>query len=234
MITVAIIPARGGSKGVPRKNLREVAGKPLIAWSIEAALAVRRLSSVVVSTDDEEIASIARSFGAEVPFLRPQELASDTATSLSVLQHAVPEIEGQTGNRIDRVLLLQPTSPLRVSDDLEASLDIMEKGNLTSVVSVVPVEHAHPMLLKTIKEGILHPYLPDFPEGARRQDLTPSVYTTNGAVYVLDRDTIVSGGSLLGHRTAPYVMDMERSLDIDTEFDLKLADFLLRQRERAS
>lgn len=233
MTTIAVIPARGGSKGVPRKNVRMLAGKPLIAWSIEAALAAPAISRVVVSTEDEEIADVACAFGAETPFVRPPELASDEASTLSVLQHAVRELERQPDAGIDRVVLLQPTSPLRNVADIEATLAVMGGNDVTSAISVVAVQHAHPMLLKTIRDGLLVPYMADYPEGARRQDLSPPVYAANGAVYVLSRDTLVREDALLGSRPAPYIMDAERSLDIDTEFDLHLADFLLRRRQDA-
>ncbi len=228
MKVLAIIPARCGSKCIPRKNLRVVAGVPLIGWSIAAATAVGDLlHRVIVSTDDQEIADVSRSLGAEVPFLRPAELSGDEAATLPVLQHALQFVEEEEHMQMDAVLLLQPTSPLRTPDDIRNALKIMSDREPDSVVSIVEAVHAHPMLLKTIRDGRIEPYDKNFPEGARRQDLSPEVFTTNGAIYVARRDVIVKDNRLLGDVTLPYVMPPERSLDIDTEYDLRIANMTL-------
>jgi CMP-N-acetylneuraminic acid synthetase len=228
MRVLAVITARGGSKGVPRKNLRPVAGKPLIVWTIERALEVEdRLHRIVVSTDDEEIAAVARQSGADVPFIRPAELAEDETDSLPVVQHAVGFVEEEEGTRLDWVLLLQPTSPLRAVEDIRATLDLAAKGKCDSVIAVEHVVHTHPMLLKTIEGERLEPYGETPRERVRRQDCYPDVYVNNGAIYLTRRDTVMEQNLLLGAIARPYIMPSERSLDIDTEFDLRIADAIL-------
>lgn len=228
MRVLAVITARGGSKGVPRKNLRPVAGKPLIAWTIERALEVQdRLHRIVVSTDDEEIAAASRQAGADVPFIRPEELAGDETDSLAVAQHATDFVEAEEKLRMDWILLLQPTSPLRRADDIHAALDLAGKGGSDSVIAVEQVIHEHPMLLKTIENNQLKHYGETLRERVRRQDCYPDVYVNNGAIYLTRRDTVMEQDLLLGAIARPYIMPAERSLDIDTEFDLRIADAIL-------
>ena len=225
-----VITARGGSKGVPRKNVCPVAGKPLIAWTIESALEVRdRLYRIVVSTDDEEIASVAHQVGADVPFVRPAALARDETQSLPVVQHATSFIEAEDNLRMDWILLLQPTSPLRRAGDIRAALDLAAKGGCDSVIAVEQAIDTHPMLLKTIENDRLTPYCEAPQEGVRRQDCRPEVYVNNGSIYLTRRDIVMDQDQLLGAVARPYIMPAERSLDIDTEFDLRVADALLSQ-----
>ena len=213
---------------MPKKNLRPVAGKPLIVWTIERALEVQdRLHRIVVSTDDEEIAAASRQAGADVPFIRPAELAGDETDSLAVVQHATDFVEAEEKLRMDWILLLQPTSPLRRADDIRAALDLAAKGGSDSVIAVEQVVHTHPMLLKTIESDRLEPYGETPRERMRRQDCRPDVYVNNGAIYLTRRDTVMEQDLLLGAIARPYIMPSERSLDIDTEFDLRIADAIL-------
>jgi CMP-N-acetylneuraminic acid synthetase len=229
---LALIPARGGSKGVPRKNIRMVRGRPLIEYTIETALAVRHLFyRVVVTTDDPEIAEIARSAGAEVPFLRPAELATDTARSIEVVQHATRFVEEQDGVRLDWVMLLQPTEPFRTPEDLAEALRIARAENCDSVISVVQVFAVHPMLMKRIESGRLQPWCVDEPEGTRRQDYRPEAYMRNGAVYLTRRDVVMEKGSLRGEDSRPYVMPADRFISVDTELDLAMVE-LVMQRDK--
>lgn len=228
---LAIIPARGGSKGVLRKNIRPIAGRPLIAYTIECALSARRLfHRVIVSTDDEEIASVARAYGAEVPFMRPEELARDNSPSVPALQHAVRFIEEQDGVRMDWVCALQPTEPFRTAEDLQQCLDLGISGGCDSVISVVQVFATHPILMKRIENDQLLPFCVEEREGTRRQDYTPAAYMRNGAVYLTRRDVLMEQGSVWGTFIRPYVMPMERSVSIDSELDLKLADLMMSKQ----
>lgn len=228
----AVVPARGGSKGVPRKNLREVAGQPLIGWTLATALAARHLfAEIVVSTDDPEIAAVSRSCGVEAPFLRPAELAADRAPTLPVLRHAVEFLETRSGRPCDWVCLLQPTAPLRSVADLEAAVALAAAGNCDSVISVTRVEAHHPILMKRIEGDRLLPYCLEEKEGTRRQDLEPPAYLRNGAIYLTRRDVLMERGSIWGEVIRPLLMPAERSHSIDTEIDLRLADLLLRERE---
>ena len=231
MKVLAIIPARGGAKGGPRKNLRVVAGIPLIGWSIAAAKAAVGLHRVIVSTDNQEIAETARALGAEVPFMRPVDLSGDAAPTLPVLQHAIRFVEDEERVRMDAVLLLQPTSPMRSAEDIQNALQIMLDKKPDSVVSLVEAGHAHPLLLKTIRDGRIVPYDIKFQEGVRRQDLAPEVFLTNGAIFIAQRDLAIEDSRLLGDVTLPYFMPPERSLDIDTEYDLQVADMLLSTKD---
>lgn len=228
---LAVIPARGGSKGVPRKNIRSVCGKPLIAYTIETALAARHLlSRIIVSTDDKEIAEISRSYGAEVPFLRPSELADDKAPTIAVLDHAIRYSEKEQSTRYDWICLLQPTEPFRTVDDIRDSMRLVQEGGCDSVISVVQVFSVHPTLMKRIANGCLLPYCIEEPEGTRRQDYDPPAYMRNGAIYLTRRDVVMEKHSIWGDVVRPYIMPPERSIGVDSELDLKLAEVVMRER----
>lgn len=235
MRVLAVVPARGGSKGIPRKNLREVGGRPLLAWTTDLAreaLAAGLVARAIVSTDDAEIAAVARAEGVDVPFLRPGELADDRAKMAPVLRHAVLTLEAAERVRYDWVLLLQPTSPFRTLDDLRAALELAAAGGCDSVISVVRVFDVHPMLMKRIEGDRLLPWSVPEPEGTRRQDYEPPAYMRNGAVYLARRDVLVERGSIWGDVIRPYVMPEERSVSIDDELHLRLVDLLLREGPR--
>jgi len=232
---LAVIPARGGSKGVPRKNIRLLGGKPLIAHTIGSALEVRnRLHRVIVSTDDREIARIAEQYGAGLPFLRPDDLAEDHVPMVPVLQHAVRWIEHQDDIRLDWILLLQPTVPFRSSKDIQAALELGQQGGCDSVISVVQVFATHPILMKRIDHDCLLPYFIEEKEGTRRQDYQPPAYMRNGAIYLTRRDILMEAGSIWGGVIRPYVMPPERSINIDSELDLKLAELMLQEIQEES
>lgn len=230
-IALAVIPARGGSKGVPDKNIRPLLGKPLIAYSIETALAARDLfHRVIVSTDSAKIADIARELGADVPFLRPAELADDRAPMAPALKHAVETVEMMDGVTIGWVCLLQPTAPLRVEQDIREAMRLALEGETDSVISVVRVYSTHPVLMKKIENGRLVPFCVEEKEGTRRQDYNPPAYMRNGAIYITRRDALVKTGSIWGKSIRPYVMPDERSSDINNEADFELVEILMRRR----
>jgi N-acylneuraminate cytidylyltransferase/CMP-N,N'-diacetyllegionaminic acid synthase len=223
---LTVIPARGGSKSVSHKNIAPAAGKPLIAWTIETALDCSVLNRVIVSTDDEEIANVARRHGAEVPFLRPAELARDETPGIEPILHAVRWLDRNEGYSPDYVMVLQPTSPLRTAEDIEAVVQLAQKKQADGVVSVCPADH-HPYWMKRISEdGHLVDFLPMERSYHRRQDL-PSVYASNGAIYLVRRDVIMEQETFYTDQTYGYVMPPNRSLDIDTPWDLSLARLIL-------
>jgi len=223
---VAIIPARGGSKGIPGKNTQEIVGKPLIAYTIEAALQSRKIQRTIVSTDDEEIASIARSLGAEVPFIRPKELARADIPTLLVVQHAVKYLEGAGKHDVDVVVLLQPTSPLRDTNRIDEAVEKLLRTGADSVVTVCEVKH-HPFWSFTVKGDRLYRFLESRTTITRRQDL-PAIYALNGAVYVTRRNTLFEQNAIFGRDTRAIVMLPEESVDIDDYFDLFIAEMTLR------
>jgi CMP-N-acetylneuraminic acid synthetase len=230
---LAVIPARGGSKGILRKNIRPVCGRPLIAYTIETAQAARHLLyRTIVSTDDPEIEAIAREHGADVPFLRPAELAADKVPTLPVLQHAVRFVEARDDIKLDWVLLLQPTTPLRKLKDIEASLALAFKDNCDSVISVVQVFAEHPIFMKRIENNQLLPYGIEEKEGTRRQDCQPPAYIRNGAIYLTRRDVLMKHNSIWGRIIRPYIMPPQRSVNIDSELDFKLAEIMLEEQNR--
>jgi CMP-N,N'-diacetyllegionaminic acid synthase len=230
MSIVAVIPARGGSKGIPRKNLVRIAGRSLIAYTIEAARNAASVDRVLISTDDNEIADVARELGAEVPFLRPPELADDKAPMLGVLRHALAWLESQ-GVAVEAVVLLQPTSPLRTACHVEEAIALFRSAPASSIISVVEVPHQfNPVsLMKLTDQGTLAPFLGDKVIITRRQD-KPKAYARNGpAVLICHPDTLRSG-ELYGTNCVPYFMSKEDSLDIDTQHDLILAERVLLSR----
>ncbi len=231
MKVLAVIPARGGSKGVPRKNIRPLCGRPLISYSIEQALAARHLFyRVIVSTDDQEIASIAAAYGADVPFLRPAELARDDSPVIPMLQHAVTFVETEDAVRMDWICLLQPTEPFRSTVDLERCLELARTGGSDSVISVVQVFATHPVLMKKIEHEQLVPYCLEEREGTRRQEYQPPAYMRNGAVYLTRRDVLMNQHSIWGKTIRPFIMPLERSVSIDTEIDFRVAEALMAEQ----
>lgn len=223
---LAVIPARGGSKGVPQKNIQHVGGRPLIAWTVAAALAAKAVDRVILSSDDEAIMAAARDAGCEVPFRRDARLATDEAASMDVLVDALERTPG-----FEVVVLLQPTSPLRTAADIDGALEVMQRGGAPGCVSVCEATD-HPWLtFGRDAAGALKSFCP-LPAGAstRRQDLPPA-YVLNGAVYAADIAWLMEHRRLIAPgQTAAYVMPPERSEDIDTWEDLRRADRLLSDR----
>jgi CMP-N-acetylneuraminic acid synthetase len=228
---LALIPARGGSKGVARKNIRELAGKPLIVWTIEMASACSTLDRVIVSTEDQEIAEIARQYGAEVPFIRPGELAQDDTPDLPVYQHALSWLAEHEGYRPDIVVWLRPTTPLRTVQDVEAAIQLLIETGADCVRSVSLAEH-HPYWMKQLDGDRLVPFIDGVDESEYyRRQLLPPAYRLNGAVDVTWCRTAIEKGLLYGGDVRGYVMPAERSIDLDSELDFALAELLLQMRE---
>ncbi|MFV0624699.1 cytidylyltransferase domain-containing protein [Sphingomonas sp. ac-8] len=219
MSILGLIPARGGSKGIPRKNVLPMAGKPLIAWTIEAALAAGNIDRVVVTTDDAEIAEVASQHGADVPFLRPADLARDETPGIDPVLHAIDALPGY-----DIVVLLQPTSPLRTAADIDAAAAMARTG--TGVVSVTEAPHAG-WIFEMNAGGALD--IGAAPPPTRRQDM-PTRYALNGAIYVADTKELRESRSFLLPGAIGYVMPAERSVDIDGPLDWRLAELLLADR----
>ncbi|MFU8820519.1 MAG: cytidylyltransferase domain-containing protein [Gammaproteobacteria bacterium] len=223
MSILALIPARGGSKGIPRKNLKPLGGKPLIGWTIEAARQARSIDCVVVSTEDMEIASLALELGVEVPFMRPVELAADETPGIAPVLHALEQLPD-----FEWVLLLQPTSPLRTAADIDGIIEFCLGAGCHSAVSVSE-SASHPYWMYTRAEsGRLESLLPEAPSISRRQEL-PAVYELNGALYFAARDWLLEHRSFVGPGTLGYVMPPERSVDLDTPRDWLRAEYLIEK-----
>ena len=213
---------------MPRKAVREMADKPLIAWTIEAALASEGLERVVVTTEDSEIMEVANRCGAEVPFRRPAEMATDEAPGIDPVLHALRWLEEHDGYLPEWVMLLQPTSPLRTSEDIAAALQIAEREDVDAVVSVTEAAQ-HPWWMKRIDDDGRLLDWEEAGEATRRQEL-PDAYALNGAIYLTRRSVLTEYRSWYATRTHAYVMPPERSLDIDTPWDFRLADLVLSDR----
>lgn len=224
MNTVAIIPARGGSKGIPRKNIREFCGKPLIAHIIETALKVRELDRVIVSTEDNEIAEIARKYGAEVPFIRPKELARDETPTLPVLQHAVKYLEENENYKPDIVVLLYATSPLLKPERVSDAIKMLKKENLDSVLSVVE-DRGH-FWIETEGE-----YERLYPKVLKNRQFTKPLFKENGAIYAFKRDLLMDENTVVGGKIGFLIMQKEDTIDIDEPLDFEIAEFLMRREE---
>lgn len=226
--TIAIIPARGGSKGVPRKNLRLLAGKPLIVHSIEQAVAASRVDDVLVSTDDEEIGTLAGRHGAQVIW-RPAELASDTASSEVALEHAIAEFGSKIPQEIQSVVFLQCTSPLRLPSDIDEAVATMENDGADSLLSVCC---NHRFLWRQGSHGA-EPINYDHRNRPRRQDMTPQ-YIENGSIYVFRPWVLTKYRNRLGGRIAMHIMEEHTSVEIDTEFDFSTVEAILRSKSSKS
>lgn len=219
---LAVIPARGGSKGLPRKNIRLVAGKPLIAWTIEAAHASKVIDKTILSSDDPEIIETARAYGCEVPFVRNPALAQDQTTTMDVVLDAIDRCPG-----FQWVVLLQPTSPLRGTSDIDQAFSWCLTHAAPACVSIAAAQESPYWMFHLSAKGTLAPLLPG--QGiTRRQDL-PLSYSLNGAIYIARTDWLLTNKSFISDQTVGYVMPTERSLDIDTQLDLDQLTFLLEK-----
>jgi CMP-N-acetylneuraminic acid synthetase len=224
MKLLALVPARGGSKRVPNKNIKELGGKPLISWTIGAAVGVPEIVDVLVSTDSLAIAQVAKASGALVPWLRPAELASDTATSMDVCIHAIDWYENEKG-LVDGIILLQPTSPFRTTATIQRGIELFDKSPHRPVVSFSPAT-SHPMWCYQITDTGIKPFIAGSEKPTRSQDL-PEAYMLNGALYIANSKYLRQHRSFIGDGTQPLVIDDgKESLDIDTEWDWKLAEYL--------
>ena len=232
MNILGLIPARGGSKAIPRKNIVRLAGKPLLAYTCEAALASRNLTRVILNTDDEEIAAIGRQYGVEAPFLRPSALAEDDTPILPVIRHTLAWLDEQAGFRTDMVVLLQPTSPFRTADHIDAAIGIMLAGAADTLVSVVAVPHNfNPVsVMRQDEDGFLVPFMSG--EMILRRQEKPRVYARNGPAILAVQRSVLEAGKLYGEKVLPYDMGRFESLDIDEPQDLEVAEFWLDFQRR--
>ena len=223
---LSIIPARGGSKGLPRKNIIDLAGKPLIAWTIEASISSKYITKTIVSSDDDEILEVSKKYGSEI-VRRPDNLASDTATSESGVEHVIDYLKS-IGEEFDLIILLQPTSPLRTFSDINRAFEIVFDSDATALISVTEIDNKFLKSFKENSNGFLKSVSNNEYPFMRRQDL-PITYIGNGAIYIIMMDEFMKKLSFLTDRTAPYIMDVAKSLDIDTFSDVqKASDILLK------
>jgi CMP-N-acetylneuraminic acid synthetase len=229
MPVLGLVPARGGSKGVPGKNVRPLAGHTLLEYTARAARESGVLDRVILSTDSLEIADAGRRAGLEVPFMRPASLAADDTPMVAVIQHALAEI-AKHGWSPDIIVLLQPTSPLRRSDHIRDAVSLLRESNADSVVTVVEVpRHLSPDYVMRIDEGRLQPFLPDGARVTRRQDARPA-YSRDGTVYAFRRATLEKFGGIYGEDCRPLLIDSRESLSIDTQDDWDEAERVLAPR----
>lgn len=226
---IAIIPARGGSKRLPNKNILKLGGKPLISWTIEAAKECKLIQEIVVSTDSIEIQNLAIDLAINAPFLRSDFLSNDTASSFDVVEHCLEYYKRNQNREFEYLILLQPTSPLRTSEDIKKAINLLEDKKAYGIISICETEHS-PLWTNTIDDSLsLNNFLRDEVKNTRSQDL-PTFYRLNGAIYIckvsefLKQKTFFLNENIFG-----YIMDKETSIDIDTKLDFVVADFLIQE-----
>ncbi len=225
---LAIVPARGGSKRLPGKNRLVLNNKPLIAWTIEAGLNSSYVDRLIVSTDDQEIANISKEWGAEIPFIRPQELASDKATTVDTIMHAIKSVENSVES-YDYILLLQPTSPLRTAKHIDEAVELMIEKGADSIVGVTEVPHPIEWS-NTLPDNLsMDDFINKESYFTRSQDF-PKRYQINGAIYLIKKGSLLSSGRMISESNSfAYIMDKQYSVDIDDEFDFILAESLFKK-----
>ncbi len=227
MKILGLINARGGSKGIPRKNIKPLNGKPLISWTIDAALESEYISRLVVSTDDEEIANVARTSGADVPFIRPDYLASDKSIQIDSVKHAINFLE-ESGEFFEYVVILQPTVPLRSTEDIDGSINLLLSNEVDSVITICDIGGRHPLTCyENIHDDNLKPLYDSDAKGVLRQEFKEILWR-NGAVYAMSRDTIMIKNSLYGDSIMGYRMPEERSFNVDSIFDWNILDSYIK------
>ena len=227
---LAIIPARAGSKGLKNKNIKLLNGKPLIAYTIMEAKKSKLISNIVVSTDSNEIASISKQYGAEVPFIRPKEFSYDNSLTYDVVKHCVDFLNAKQ-DIYDIILLLQPTTPFRPFSSIDRSIEILlNDKSFDSVVSVVDVDGNHPNRIKVIKEGKLLNYVNQGFEDMRPRKELPKVYIRSGAIYAIRAQNFISEKSLVSKKCAPLIMNYEETINIDNINDFNYCEFILKEK----
>jgi CMP-N-acetylneuraminic acid synthetase len=227
---LGVITARGGSKGIPRKNIKDLCGKPLISWTIEAAKASKLLADCIVSTDDQEIADVAKAWGGRVPFMRPADLANDTAKSIPVGVHALDWLKEHEGKEFDALMFLQPTSPLRVAEDIDASIRLMDETGADSVMGMGKLVNFTTANLKRIDtDGRISSAMDEEGKDTQRRQEQKDMYKRNGAIY-LTKVGFLRDGDLFGRDSRAWVMPPERSVDIDTPLDFALAELMMKEQ----
>lgn len=230
---LGITLARGGSKSIPKKNIRVIAGHPLIAYTIAEARRSKLLSRFIVSSDDDEIRRVAIEYGAEAPFRRPMELSTDTASALSADLHALNWAESDEGTTYDYVVELMVTNPMKTAEDIDAALTKLINTGADSVIGVTKLDDHHPIRIKKIVDDRLVDFcLPEIPE-THRQQLKPDAFIRNGAIYAVKRDEIVAGRRYGQYGSRPYVMSADNSVNIDGPMDVLVAEALLRESPRS-
>lgn len=233
MKTIGIIPARAGSKRLARKNVRLLGGKPLVAWTIEAARRSRRLSKLVVSSDDAQVLEIATGYDPQLALRRPAEIAGDTSLAIEFVRHALDALERDGQGPFEAVAILQPSSPFTLPEDIDATIELLDKSGADSAVSVMQLDHAiHPLKMKLLEGDHLVPYLAEERGRMAAHELT-TIYVRNCSVYATRRSSI-DRGQVIGDDCRGYVMPRERSLDINDEVDLAFAEFLLARSAATS
>ena len=235
MLVLGVIPARGGSKGMPGKNIKILNNKPLIAYSIIEALKSKLITDLIVSTDSKKIQNISIKYGAQCPFIRPKKLATDTALAIPTIQHAVRFMENINKLNYDYIIMLQPTSPLRKYSDIDNSMNELVKSNADGIISVVDVNNNHPMKMKRFlgsdgKSGKMVDYEKPPVENCPRQKLPP-VFIVNGAIYATKRDVLINENSFQGQNCLGYIMDQNESVNIDTEYEFIIAEKIIEERD---
>jgi CMP-N-acetylneuraminic acid synthetase len=239
MEILAILPARGGSKGIPRKNIKLLAGEPLIAYSIRAAQESKHISRTIVSTEDEEIRHVALRYGAEVPFVRPAALADDHAVDLDVFQHCLKWLDDNQSYRPEIVVQLRPTAPLRTTARIDEAIDLFLEAPSVDCVRTVRLSPQHPLKMWRVVDGYLTPFVPvsvscfEEPYNMPRQDLG-TAYVQNGSIDVIRTTVITEGNSMSGSRIRPLIMTDEESVNIDSPTDWEMAELLMQRRNAAA
>jgi len=223
---LGIIPARGGSKGIPDKNIIPISGKPLVAYSIEAAKRSRRLNDIILSTDSEKIAKCAEKFGLKCESMRPAELATDNAKTVDVVIYEVLEYEKKHNLTVDFIVLLQPTAPFRTSSDIDNAVDLFLSRNGESLISVCEVGADHPLVMYYLNNGCLTPILEEGKTMRRRQEFNP-VYLRNGALYIVSRSLVFNQHTFVNEKPLAFVMPETRSVNIDAPIDIRIAEYLI-------
>lgn len=226
---LAIIPARGGSKGIPGKNIRLLCGKPLIAYTIEAAMAAHTIGRVILSTDDPQIAQIAGKYNVEIPFMRPKELAQDDSLAIDNYIYTIDRLNTEFNNNYGEFVALLPTVPLRTSQDIDNAVELFSQKNADSVISCTKLHHPLEWVCSINDDGVIHrDKKADIKKMMNRQE-SGQGYIPNGALYVFNYSLLKENYSYYSDKTYAYVMPPERSIDIDTELDLKFVEFLMGQ-----
>ncbi len=230
MDILGITLARGGSKGVKQKNIKDLCGKPLIQYTIDEVLKSKYIKEYIVSTDDQDIAQISQSLGAEVPFMRPNKFSTDDASSVSALQHAVSFMEEKENKTYDLIVEVMCTNPLKIIDDIDGCIKKIIDTEADSVIAVHELEDHHPARIKMIIEDKICDFLPE-PNEARRQDLKPKAYIRSGSIYCMKRDYLMNQNLRYGgNNSRPYILPNDRAVNVDTYIDFMVCELLISQK----